>query len=153
MFTKNDLKNGDVVICRNGTVEIVCVETDTLITRDGFNCLSDIQYDLCDNLDLNWDIMKVRRPAKQSDCNFSAFEYHYGNLVFDRDSEINQGRETLETFIDRLKYEIINRPSPIKLPQDYSCSYLNGKVDRQNEILHIIDELEKDIQESKNENS
>ncbi len=89
-FTKSDLKNGDVVLRRNGDVEIVCLETDTFICQDvGWNDLLDINEDLtyklcCNHLVSEYDIMAVRRPREPGDCQFSAFDKELGELIYER---------------------------------------------------------------------
>lgn len=85
-FTKEDLKTGDVVLRRNGSVEIVCLETGSFILKDGFNYLSEINEDLkdTDKLDRDWDIIAVRRPKRPSDCRFCAFDKGFGELVYER---------------------------------------------------------------------
>lgn len=46
--------------------------------------------------------------------------------------------EVIKEFIEKLIYEIVNRP-PEKAPN--GVFYMNGRVDRQNEIIDIIKEL------------
>ena len=90
-FTKSDLRSGDVILRRNGNVEIVCLETGTLIHQvDGWSKLSDIDEDLtyklcCNNHSIpEYDIVAVHRPTKPSDCRFSAFYAKAGELVYER---------------------------------------------------------------------
>lgn len=87
-FTKADLKSGDVILSVNGDVKIVCIETGTLIQRDGFSSLYELTDDLkCiysdkeDNFD---DIVAVRRPKQPYDCQFCAFYEELGELVYER---------------------------------------------------------------------
>lgn len=106
-FTKSDLKSGDVVLRRRGDVEIVCLETGTLIRKtDGWNELSDINEDLThkpyrDYSMSDCDIVAVRRPVKPGDCRFSAFDEKAGELVYDRGEEM-----TLEEVCKELGREI-----------------------------------------------
>lgn len=88
-FTKFDLKSGDVILRRNGNVEIVCLETGSLISRDGFDILSDVHEDLTDeyNSDCEYDIIAVRRPRRPADCQFCAFDLRWGELVYERKEE------------------------------------------------------------------
>jgi hypothetical protein len=84
-FTKDDLKTGDVVLRRNGDVEIVNRELEMFIRKNGWNILEDINDELastCGGKD--WDIISVRRPTKAYDCQFDAFERNGGELVYDR---------------------------------------------------------------------
>ena len=83
-FTKKDLKNGDVVKKRDGAVEIVCVDTETLICTTGVNALDNIEYDLTSNIDRSHDIIAIRRPDKYHHCQFTAFERNLGTLVYER---------------------------------------------------------------------
>lgn len=87
MFTKADLKNGDVIKRRNGWVEIVCLETGTLIARSGFNEIKDIKDDLTDACGTEYDIVAVRRPKRPCECKFCAFDEEYGDLVYDRERD------------------------------------------------------------------
>lgn len=90
-FTKADLRSGDVVLRRNGLVEIVIVEHDVLVSQEGFDRLSELSDTLEDTAsgisaaDREWDIVEVRRPVRRSDCQFSAFESKRGVVVFHRD--------------------------------------------------------------------
>ena len=85
-FTKEDLKTGDVVLRRNGSVEIVCLETGALIRRDGFNILDELTDDLLStfNDDDSDDIIAVRRPKQPYHCQFCAFDKELGELVYER---------------------------------------------------------------------
>lgn len=82
-FTKANLKTGDVILRRNGWVEIVNRELGMLIAKDGWNNLDDVKDDLTDRLELH-DIVAVRRPTSKGHCVFSAFDNNYGTLVYDR---------------------------------------------------------------------
>ena len=93
MFTKNDLKNGDVIVQRNGWVEIVIVDLDVLISKDGWDNLNDIAEDLTD-VDADstlfgeeYDIVKVYRPTNKWDCSFEPDSYEKGTLVYDRERD------------------------------------------------------------------
>ena len=90
-FTKSDLKNGDVVKRRGGRVEIACVNTGTLIARDGFDYLCHITEDLIYNNGSDTyppgDIVAIRRPDCPSDCRFAAFDEFLGTLVYDRERD------------------------------------------------------------------
>ena len=84
-FTKADLKTGDVILKRNGNVEIVNRELGMLICTDGWNDLDDVCNDLTFKLNRpQYDIVAVRRPKDKSDCNFKAFKNEWGTLVYDR---------------------------------------------------------------------
>lgn len=84
-FTKKDLQNGDVVLKRNGAVEIVMLPLGTLICKaGGYNSLSDKGEDLTGQYSAANDIVKVRRPRIESECRFDAFTLELGELVYDR---------------------------------------------------------------------
>jgi ribosomal protein L37E len=109
-FTKSDLRNGDVVKKRNGDVEIVCVDTNTLIcSKCGYNSLNSYKEDLTYGgygacLNNPYDIIKVLRPQDPSDCRFDAFECRKcGKLVYER-KEVEE--MTLEEVCKALGKEI-----------------------------------------------
>lgn len=107
-FTKEDLKTGDVVLRRNGVVEIVCRETDSLISKNGFKCLFNVNEDLTSSLssapDSDWDIIAVRRPKEPYECQFCAFDNLYGELVYERKDKPEE--MTLEEVCKALGKEI-----------------------------------------------
>ena len=86
-FTKADLKTGDVILRRNGWVEIVNRELDTCITKEGWNDLDTTKKDLTDGDNKEFDIIAVRRPIKKSQCQFDAFKYKLGTLIYDRERD------------------------------------------------------------------
>lgn len=107
-FTKADLKSGDVVLTRDGSVGIVCLETEVLIRRDGFSSLYEFTDDFkCiysnqeDNFD---DIIAIRRPRLPYECQFCAFAAGYGELVYEREDEPEE--MTLEEVCKALGKEI-----------------------------------------------
>lgn len=92
-FTKADLKTGDVILKRNGSVEIVNRDLEMLICQNGgWNNLDDIQEDLtyrspmgAEEDDEDCDIIQVRRPQTKRDCCFNALKYKWGELVYKRE--------------------------------------------------------------------
>lgn len=95
VFTKSDLKNGDVVLKRNGNVEIVVLPLGTLVTKYyGYNHLEDINDDLTSNVWSKYDIVAVRRPTAQCACAFNAFEDNIGELVYDRERDTKPTKDT-----------------------------------------------------------
>ena len=107
-FTKKDLKNGDVVKFKNGWIHIVCCDTGTLITPDGYNELDEYNEDLTYGRPVYsegrpYDIVAVRRPKKAGDCTFDAFKFNYGDLVYER-KEVEE--MTLEEVCKALGKEI-----------------------------------------------
>lgn len=89
-FTKADLRTGDVVLRRDGDIEIVIrLDKFELFLRDDgqYNDLYGINDDLTSTFAINRDIIAVRRPNYDHECTFSAFEYKKGILVYDREQE------------------------------------------------------------------
>ena len=85
-FNKYSLRNCDVVLKRNGNVEIVCEKT--LICKKGANDLGAIREDLTSINGKSYDIMEVRRPCFFTDCNFSAFKDDLGEVIYKREEAI-----------------------------------------------------------------
>lgn len=85
-FTKADLKNGDVIKRRDGTVQIVCVDVGTCICQTGnhHDRLSDLRNDLTHDDNREGDIIAVRRPLQSKHCCFDAFDLELGELVYER---------------------------------------------------------------------
>ena len=103
-FTKADLKNGDVIKRRDDSIEIVLVDTGTLLNEAyGAYNLKDIHDDLTSNIGSSRDVIAVRRPTKWSDCCFGAFSRNEGTLVYER-KEVEE--MTLEEVCKALGKEI-----------------------------------------------
>ena len=83
-FTKENLKTGDIIQRRNGNTEIVNLELGMFIRRSGWNNLDSIKSDLTCTNGKEFDIVAVRRPKEKGDCQFNAFEYKWGTLVYER---------------------------------------------------------------------
>ena len=87
-FTKADLKTGDVIRRRNGSVEILNRELGTLICDNGgWNNFEHIREDLTDDyVGKECDIIEVRRPKDKCDCCFDAMRANAprGILVYER---------------------------------------------------------------------
>lgn len=86
-FTKADLRTGDVVKRRDGSVEIINRELGMLITDSGgWNDLDDIEKDLTCKYGKEYDIIEVRRPKYKCDCCFDAMRLcnPRGTLVYER---------------------------------------------------------------------
>lgn len=85
-FAKSDLMTGDVILRRNGSVEIICLQTGTTISPTGFNFLNDLKEDLTSTYnDSGWDTIAVRRPREPHHCQFCAFKQDLGDLVYERE--------------------------------------------------------------------
>ena len=88
-FTRADLKTGDVIKRRDGDIEIFIREFDVFVRNDGqYNTLGGINYDLTSIHGTSRDIIAVRRPIRDRDCTFSAFEFERGTLVYEREEVI-----------------------------------------------------------------
>lgn len=84
-FTKADLKTGDIVKFRDGHTGIVNGEFDMIITQTCWQDLDGYKIDLTSGYgNEQFDIIAVRRPKKKGDCQFIAFEYRWGTLVYER---------------------------------------------------------------------
>lgn len=92
-FTKADLKTGDVILRRNGWVEIVILELNMFICKDGWNDIDDIFENLTHHLGSQYDIVAVRRPRGKDDCQFSAFDTRKGDLIYDRERDESKVEE------------------------------------------------------------
>lgn len=87
-FKKSDLTNGDIVVRRNGNIEIACVDTDVLITENGKTFpLEYIKEDLTSSYSENFDIVEVYRPEEPLQCSFLREEFQEGNLVYYREPD------------------------------------------------------------------
>lgn len=97
VFTKSDLRNGDILKKRNGDIEVVIVDSGLRIVLEarygygygyGYNRLSDLNEDLT-HRDLGdaYDIVAVRRPKKGCACDYSLFDEAMGELVYDRERD------------------------------------------------------------------
>ena len=91
-FTKADLKSGDVIIRKNGDIQIVCLEIDTLIDKTGYDTISDLDDDMTYKYDEdgnnNGCITKVYRPKNPYQCSFDLDAFIDGELVYDRNSNV-----------------------------------------------------------------
>lgn len=107
-FTKSKLKNGDVIVRRDGSVEIVCVETGTLITQTGgYNVLSYIENDLTCPNHPEFDIIDVYRSQHPSQCQFGAVHLA-GKHIFHREDlpieiTIDEVAKLKGVSVDRIK--------------------------------------------------
>lgn len=88
-FTKDDLRDFDIVLRRDGEVRVVL--RNHFVNKD-FYSTGICRY----NNDLTWikdsrtpqDIIKVIRPTVISDLSFDAFEKNLGRLVYERDETV-----------------------------------------------------------------
>lgn len=104
-FTKKDLKNGDVVVFRNGDVGIAIPDQNVIVTENGYRTLSDRTDDLrfVESEYPECDIMKIYRPYQPHQCRFHPCGYSAGTLVYER-KEIEE--MTLEEVCKALGKEI-----------------------------------------------
>lgn len=88
MFTKKDLKNGDVILRANGEVSIFIENLEMFVSTDGWMPLDKVCDDLTHhNSNREWDIVEVRRPKVKYECQFGAFRNNLGELVYDRERD------------------------------------------------------------------
>jgi hypothetical protein len=79
------LKTGDIVKFRDGHTGIVNGEFKMIITRNSWFDLSGCNTDLTSCYgNEEFDIVAVRRPKVKGDCQFCAFDYNWGTLVYER---------------------------------------------------------------------
>ena len=82
-FTKKDLKNGDMVKLRNGTIGIILLGIDCLLTSEtGGYCLKYVENDLTHDTYSDRDIIAVYRTNDPEMVSFRTFEHC--ELVYER---------------------------------------------------------------------
>ena len=90
-FTKSDLRNGDVVLRRDGCVRIYIESYDLFIGPCGGDWMRGGSYtkDLkVKSGDERYDIIAISRPNDISDMSFDAFEKKLGRLVYEREETV-----------------------------------------------------------------
>ena len=91
VFTKSDLQNGDMVLRANGVVEVFVSNPGVFVGINGFMPLHKVNSDLTHTgRGHGWDIVAVRRPEHDHDCQFTAFKAELGELVYDRERDIKK---------------------------------------------------------------
>lgn len=86
-FTKDDLRNGDVVLRKDGNVEIY-VQTKFISKTGELSTEHYLNADLSSHYGTDRDIMAVRRPSTLEDMSFDAFEKKLGRLVYEREETV-----------------------------------------------------------------
>lgn len=84
-FTKADLKTGDIIKRRNGYVEIVILEYNACVSKEGFNFLQEIKDDLTSRVSEKWDVVAVKRPKDTQACSLQEFKCGRGTIVYERE--------------------------------------------------------------------
>ena len=82
-FTKSDLKNGDIVLFRNGQTAVFIENFQVLVTSDHWCNF----YSYSDTLTANnrqYDIMKVSRPLHEYQCRLSVFAKGTTHIIYER---------------------------------------------------------------------
>lgn len=106
MFTKKDLKNGDVCVCRDEDTYIAIPDVNCLKNKDGYNYIREYNDDLTIKSPYpQFDIIKVYRPQESYQCSFDKSQYSEGNLVFDRKRDPAQ-ELTVTEIKEKLGYKI-----------------------------------------------
>ena len=108
IFTKEDLKTGDVLLRRDGAVGIYNGELDMLMLQKGWVDMCHTQLDLTSCKSSQADIIAIRRPICKADCVFEAFKEgcEKGVLVYQR-KEVKEVEEmTLKEICKLLGKEI-----------------------------------------------
>lgn len=110
MFTKKDLRTGDIIEHRNGDKYMVMLgvgpdEADVLVRKSGYNKLSKWRDDLTEKVyDSDWDIMKVWRPKHACRVHWpETFNERAYELMFER-KEVQ--KLTVAEIAERLGYEV-----------------------------------------------
>lgn len=114
-FTKEDLRNGDVVVLRSGEVGIVVLaDFNVIVFKDRCNDLKYIKGDLRFPSVANLDIIDVYRPQASWQCQFEERVCTKGKHVYHRDESpveitIEEIAKLKGVSVDRIK--IIERES------------------------------------------
>lgn len=115
-FTKEDLKNGDVVVLRNNNVGVILPQLGAIVLKDGVFDMRGLSDDFlaCTGAKLDCDIMDVYRPQKPWQCQFHKEAYLKGEHVYHRDESpveitIEEIAKLKGVSVDRIK--IIERES------------------------------------------
>lgn len=87
-FTKADLKTGDVVLHRCGVPSIFIKEFGVFVLQRGWVVIGEVDSDLRSNENEDFDIVEVRRPKREGDCNFAAIDQGWGDLVYKREDPV-----------------------------------------------------------------
>ena len=91
MFTKKDLRNGDVCVLNNGDASIyVDLLGGVFICTTGYDVSRNWKENLTDvfgRVNDAFDIVKVYRPKEPYQCCFDDSLYSDGDLVFDRERD------------------------------------------------------------------
>lgn len=94
-FTRDDIKVGDMLLTREGKVQLVVNTTCGITVTD-----LDEVFKKCISVDLRHvygaekhDIVAIRRFDKVSDISFDAFEKKLGRLVYERDETVEMTLE------------------------------------------------------------
>lgn len=85
-FTKADLKTGDVVKLRCGELGIVIADFEVIACQNGgWLSFDRIREDLTNSFyGEKYDIMVVRRPKRNCDCDFDAIHHDRGIIIYER---------------------------------------------------------------------
>lgn len=105
-FTKEDLKNGDIIKFRGGAIGVAIPEINSVLFKEAQTDLQLLTEDMRHSRTGRYDVMAVRRPTNYEGCSFYAFESFHKNdteLVYER-KEVEE--MTLEEVCKALGKEI-----------------------------------------------
>lgn len=83
-FTKQNLKNGDVCVLRNGNTAIVIPEVGIIRFKENWDYMDNYFDNLKNFYFKTLDIVKVYRPKAVFHCSWNKKCFSLGDLVFDR---------------------------------------------------------------------
>lgn len=111
MFTKSDLRTGDWLVKRNGTVEQVFLGTefgDFSCNSSGYHNEMDVRNNnLTSKMNYEFDIIRVIRPTKIT--HFSEQYHDEGEVVFDREKGIGCESPTKEISVSEAEKALIEK--------------------------------------------
>ena len=90
MFTKNDLRVGDVCITRCGITMIAQPHLNSFICISGWTDMYNYNEKLENVHGRDYDIVRVFRPEHGSQCSFSRYAYSTAEIVYEEPTSIGE---------------------------------------------------------------
>lgn len=109
IFTKNDLKTGDVCVLRNQEVLITIIDLNCFVSQYNTTSIDNYNDDLSNVYTRTFDIMNIYRPKLQDECSFDANDYGNGEHVFEREDNYRLTLEDIKQKLGLDKLEIIDK--------------------------------------------